>query len=245
MAERVKTPRPYRSKRREEGAARTRLTIVEAAARLFSARGYGIALAAIAAESGVAEETVYRIFGTKAGLFEAAIEALLAGGAARADVPVEDRPAIRAIHDEPDPRRQVALYAATQPGIHRRAGPLLRALRDARATDPELAHLWAEAEAARHAGQGRFISVLAERGALRPDRTPAQATDILWTLCSLAVYDLTVKERGWSDAAYQSWLTGVLVHELVGDEPTERKRGLRRGAEARTRDGPGRPARGG
>jgi hypothetical protein len=45
-------------------------------------------------------------------LFKAVIRA---GGAARAEVPVEQRPAIAAIMAEHDPRRQLALYAATQP----------------------------------------------------------------------------------------------------------------------------------
>jgi len=38
---------------------------------------------------------------------------------------------------KPDPRRQVDLYAATQPGIHRRSGPLLRALAAAAASVKE------------------------------------------------------------------------------------------------------------
>ena len=42
------------------------------------------------------------------------------------------------------PSLQVALYAATQPGIHRRSGQLLRALAGAAASDPELQSLWSE-----------------------------------------------------------------------------------------------------
>jgi AcrR family transcriptional regulator len=158
---------------------------------------------------------VYRVFGTKSGLFRAVIEALLAGGTARAETPVEDRPAIRAIHDEPDPRRKVALYAATQPGIHRRAGPLLRALRDVRANDPELSRLWDELEAWRLAGQGRFVAALAEANGLRPDRSVEDATDIVWTLCSLGVHEDLVIKRRWSDDRYEAWLAGALIRELV------------------------------
>src|SRR5512142_1779550 len=117
MAETVKTHRRYESPRRAAQAAQTRRDIVTAAGVLFRERGYGVPLTEIASEAGVVVETVYRIFGSKAGLFEATLEALLAGGAERAEVPVGERPAIRAIHDEPDPRKQVAIYAATQPGI--------------------------------------------------------------------------------------------------------------------------------
>jgi AcrR family transcriptional regulator len=218
MAESVKPRRRYESPRRAAQAAQTRRDIVTAAGRQFRERGYGVPLTEIASEAGVVVETVYRIFGSKAALFAAAVEALLAGGAKRAEVPVEDRPAVRAIHDESDPRRQVAVFAATQPGIHRRAGPLLRALRDARASDPELARLWDEMETQRLEGQGRFVRMLAERGAVKPDLAVDAAIDVLWTLCSLAVYDLLVLGRGWSDDRYQAWLTHALVCELIGEE---------------------------
>ena len=215
MAESVKPRRRYESPRRAAQAAQTRRDIVTAAGLLFRERGYGVPLAEIASEAGVVVETVYRIFGSKAALFRAAVEALLAGGAGRAEIPVEERPAIRAIRDEPDPRKQVAGYAATQPGIHRRAGPLLRALRDARGSDPELRRLWDEMEAWRLDGQGRFVRMLAERGALRPGLTVDDGIDIAWTLCSLAVYDLLVLGRGWDDERYQAWLTDTLARELL------------------------------
>ncbi len=93
------------------------------------------------------------------------IDAAVAGGAHRADVAVEERPVIRALIEEPDPRRQVALYAAAQPGIHRRSGPFLFG---AAATDPDLKALWEEIEAGRLADQGRFVGMLAE-----PDAVPS------------------------------------------------------------------------
>ena len=217
MAESVKPRRRYQSPRRAEQAAQTRRDIVTAAGLLFRERGYGVPLTEIASEAGVVVETVYRIFGTKAALFRAAVEALLAGGTGRAKIPVEERPAIRAIRDEPDPCKQVAGYAATQPGIHRRAGPLLRALRDARGSDPELRRLWDEMEAWRLDGQGRFVRMLADRGALRPGLEVDAGIDIAWTLCSLAVYDLLALGRGWGDERYQAWLTDALALELLAN----------------------------
>ena len=212
----VKPRRRYDSSRRKERAAQTRRDIVTAAGTLFRDRGYGVSMPEIAAEAGVVVETVYRIFGTKAGLFRDVVEALLAGGAARAERPVEGRDAIRALIEEPDPARQVAMYARTQPGIHRRAGPILRALRDAKAGDPELAQLWAEMEAWRFEGQGRFVGMLAGRGVLRADRTLEVAQDVTWTLCSLAVYDQLVLDRGWDDDRYEAWLAETLARELLG-----------------------------
>jgi len=172
-------------------------------------------MTAIATKAEVAVETIYRTFGTKAALFTAVVEAAVARGAGRAETPVEDRPAIRAIIEEPDSRRQIALYVATQPGIHRRSGSLLRALVAAAASDPELERLWTEIEGARLAGQARFAGMLAERGALRADVDLARARDLIWTLCSLAVYDMLVVSRGWGEERYREWLTQALARELL------------------------------
>jgi AcrR family transcriptional regulator len=218
MTERVKPRRSYDSRRRREQAAQTRQEILGAAGKLFRTQGYsGTSMVRVAAEAGVVVETIYRTFGSKAGLFRAVMEAVVAGGSARGDVPVEQRPAIRAVIDEPDPRRQVALYVATQPGIHRRAGPLLRALRDGMASDRELRPVWDEMEAWRLDGQGRFVAMLANKGALRPGLSVERARDVVWTLCSLAVHDLLVVDRGWTAERYREWLTDVLTCELLLD----------------------------
>lgn len=216
MSTNVKARRRYESPHRREQAARTRHKVVRAAQRLFLRDGYApTTMSAIATEAGVVVETLYRGFGSKAGLFGAVVEAALAGGADRAEVPVEERPAIAEMIAEPDPRRQVALYAATQPGIHRRAGPLLRAVRDAAALDAEVGQVWRELETQRHAGQGRFVGLLSSRGSLRDGLSVELATDALWTLTSLAVYDLLVVDRGWSADAYERWLVEALARELL------------------------------
>lgn len=190
--------------------------IAEAAGRLFEAHGYaGTTMAAVATAAGVVVETVYRTFGSKAALFAAVVEAALAGGIERSEVPVERRPAIAALIAETDPHRQIELYAATQPGIHRRAGPLLRAVRDAAALDPEVAKVWTELEAQRLAGQRRFTDRLASRGALREDVDADTAADLLFLLTSLAVHDILVIERGWSLAKYESWLARSLAEDLL------------------------------
>jgi AcrR family transcriptional regulator len=230
MTNPVKPRRAYRSTRRAEQAAQTSRDILAAAGVLFRERGYaGTPMPAIAAEAGVAIETIYRAFGSKAGLFKAVVEAAVAGGSARAGVPVDERPAIRAVIEESDPRRQIELYAATQPGIHRRSGPLLRALVGASASNPDLRRLWDEIEGARFTGQGRLVGMLAERGALRHGLSVEEGTDILWTLCSHAVHDLLVGARGWSAERYAAWLTAALTRELLPEtagSPTRQESSL-------------------
>lgn len=218
MSQVVKPRRRYDSRRRQEQAAQTRRDILAAAGALFRARGYaGTSMTAISTEAGVVVETIYRAFGSKARLFKAVVEAAVAGGSTRAETPVEERPAIRAIIEETDPRRQLEMYAATQPGIHRRAGPLTRALVGGAATDPELRVLLDELEAQRLNGLGRMASLLADRGVLRSGLSVEQARDIIWTLCSAAVHDLLVIERGWTSERYRDWLAAALACELLDD----------------------------
>jgi AcrR family transcriptional regulator len=216
MSEDVKPRRKYDSTRRQAQAAQTRQDILAAAQQLFLERGYaGTTLAVIAQAAGVVVETIYRAYGSKAELFKAVVQAAVAGGAARAQVPVEQRPAIAAVIAEPDPHRQLQLYAATQPGIHARAGPLMRVLVEAAATDPELARLRAQIEDERRNGQGSLAQLLADRGVLRPELPVQEAGDLVWTLSSLAVYDLLVRQRGWTPERYRDWLAAALARELL------------------------------
>jgi AcrR family transcriptional regulator len=218
MSEDVKPRRRYNATRRQAQAAQTRQDILAAAHQLFLERGYaGTTLAAIATAAGVVVETIYRAYGSKAELFKAVVGAAVAGGPDRAQVPVERRPVIAALIAETDPYRQLELYAATQPGIHARAGPLLRVLVGAASTDPELAGLWAQIEDERLNGQGRLTQLLADREVLRPELSVKEARDLLWTLSSLAVHDLLVVQRGWSPERYRDWLAATLARTLLSD----------------------------
>jgi AcrR family transcriptional regulator len=222
MSEDVKPRRRYESPRRQAQAAQTRADILAAARDAFLDRGYaGTTVADIARAAGVVVETIYRGFDGKAGLFKAVVEAAVAGGADRARVPVEQRPAVQAVIDEADPRRALDRYAATQPGIHARTGDLMRVLAGAAATDPELARVRHEMERFRRAGLGRFAQLLADREALRPGLSAAHAGDILWTLCSHATYDQLVGDCGWTPEQYQRWLAETLRRALLAAPGTD------------------------
>lgn len=212
--------RKYDSPVRRARAATTRARIVEAARRLFVEHGYaGATIAAIAAEAGVAVETVYRSSQGKAGLLAEAVRAAVAGGAQRADVPVPERPAIRRIIDEPDPVRQLELYAATQPGIWSRVGPLLRVVDAAANSDPSLSELREQISAERLNGLRNGLGgLLEQRGVLRPGLTAERAGDIVYTICGQANYQALVGDCGWSEDEYRQWLTETLVAAVLHRE---------------------------
>jgi AcrR family transcriptional regulator len=216
MSPPVKTRRPYDSRRRRAQAAQTRHDIETAADNLFRERGYAsTSMPAIAAEAGVVVETIYRAFGSKAGLFKAVIEAALAGGSERAELPPAERPAIRAVIEEADPRRKLELYAATQPGVHGRSGPLYRVLVAAADTDPELKAVLDGMETRRLHGLGSLAGQLVESGELRSELSVEDARDLIWTLCSTPVHDLLVRERKWTSERYRDWLAAALKRELL------------------------------
>jgi len=219
MSEKTSPRRRYDATRRREQAAQTRHRIVEAARTLFVDHGYtGTTVPAIAAEAGVAVETVYRSATGKAGLLAAAVQAALAGGAERAELPVEEREGIRRVVEEPDPRRQLAAYAHTQPGVWSRVGPLLRVLDSAAPSDPALQGLRADLAAQRLNGMRRFAGFLHEQGRLRPGLTAERAADVIWTLCAQANFDALVGERGWTHREYEQWLATQLAAALLPSE---------------------------
>lgn len=216
MSEESRGKRRYDAPLRRERAASTRARIVAAAHRIFLERGYaGATIPRIASEAGVAVETVYRAAPGKAGLLAAAVETALAGGTAHADLPVEQRPGIRRMIDEKDPVRKLQLYAATQPGVYGRAGPLLRVLDEAAPSVPELAKLRQRYATRRLEGMRQLAAMLAEQGALRAGLSPQRAADLLVTVCARANYDSLVTERGWTPEEYRDWVADMLVRTLL------------------------------
>src|SRR5262245_36488789 len=82
--------RRYNSTRRARQAAQTRDDVLAAATTRFTASGWaGTTINRMAAEAGVAVETVYSGFGSKKGLLRAAMDVAIVGDAA--PVPLNER----------------------------------------------------------------------------------------------------------------------------------------------------------
>lgn len=211
------TRRRYDASRRRQAAAATRRAILAAARRLFLAQGYaGTSMAAIAAEAGVALDTVYAAVGPKPVLFRELIELALSG--TDEPVPAEARDYVRAIRAEPDPRAKIATYARAVAAIQPRLAPLFAVLREAGRAEPELAALWAEI-AARRAGNMRlFIGDLAAAGGLREGLTPDEAADLVWATNAPEFSLLLVEERGWDPARFGEVLAELWARMLLPDQ---------------------------
>jgi AcrR family transcriptional regulator len=206
--------------------ARTRLAraaVVEAARTLFLERGYAATtIETISDLSDVPPATVYRLFSSKLGILKALFDVSIAGD--DESVPLQDRPHVRAVATDPDPRKQLSGFVGISRGIMSRTEPVYRILVSAAGSDPGAAALLAEQTRHRQQGQGQIARLLARGGALRPELRERDAADIIHALMSPEVYRLLVGDRGWSPERYQHWLTDTLIHQLLPPLTTRSER---------------------
>ena len=183
------TTRRYEQRQRAEDAEKTRQRIVDAVLeRLRAAPAEPVAIEKIAAMAGVARSTVYAIFGSRAGLFDAV------GTHLQAHTGYERL--VEASH-HPDARD------AFRGGL-RAASEMLAAERDTWRALRSMAQLDQEAvggsvqrwEDERAAAMARIAARLHEQGHLRPEVTAEEANDILWVITSFESFDLLHTGRG-------------------------------------------------
>jgi AcrR family transcriptional regulator len=190
---------------------------VEAARTLFLERGYGATtIEAISDVSDVPSATVYRLFSSKRGILKALLDVSIVGD--DEDVAMPDRPQVRSLLVDPDPRQQLAGFAGIATQVNGRTGPIYRILVSAATSDPDAAGLLEELTRQRHEGQSRIARSLARAGALRPKLRERDAADIVHALMSPEVYGLLVLDRGWSPDRYEAWLAAILADQLLTPE---------------------------
>jgi AcrR family transcriptional regulator len=175
--------RKYQQLRRAEAAHRTRERILDALAdRLRAAPTEPPSLDKIADHAGVARSTIYTVFGSKAGLFDAFTTALwertgLSELAAAVEVPDARDHLRRGIH------AACRMFAGDI--------EVYRVLFSMARLDPGSVGGAVEAkEQNRRGGMEYLARRLDEQGALLPGITPEYAADLLWMLCSFEAFDL-------------------------------------------------------
>jgi AcrR family transcriptional regulator len=205
---------------RRERAARTRRAIISAATEEFRASGYhGTTMAAIAERAGVAVQTVYFVFHTKAALLTAAIDAAVMGE--EDPTPPEQAQWWREGTTTRDGQRAVELFVANVAEISTRAAALDRVAHAAATTDPELLDVIAHHESLRTPAFRSYIDSLVTRGLLRRGVDPDEATDVLLTLVGSDVFLEFTQNRGWTVTRYIAWTTHALCVLLL--EPATSK----------------------
>jgi AcrR family transcriptional regulator len=206
--------RQYDNAGRQSQSEETRRQILEAARRLLIAKGYrATTVVAIAAEAGIHVDTVYALVGRKPVLLRELIEQAISG-TDRA-VGADERDYVKAIQAESDPVNKLTIYAAAVCKIQARMAPLLLALRDASATEPEAKNIWQEISNRRATNMRRLAQDLEAAGGLRPDLSVDEAADVIWATNSAEMFVLFTVERGWSPDRYESWLADTWCRLLL------------------------------
>lgn len=206
-------PRAPVTSRRERTAA-TRRRMVEAAYLLMSTRGYmETTMADIAAEAGVAVQTMYFTFHSKPAVMRAAFEFAVKGDHLP-NSPVE-RPWFAAMEQEPDDERALAIFVDATTAIFRRVLPLASVF-SALGDDPEIASLYALNGRLQRDGYRIVVDTLARKRPLRMGLSPEDATTILLVLVGIDVYRSMLVDHGWAEQRWRAWVIETVSEALFG-----------------------------
>ena len=183
------TTRRYTQQARALAADETRRRILDAMReRLREAPSEALSIERVAQDAGVARSTVYVVFGSKAGLFEALGRDLL------------DRTGFQRIVDAvalPDSRDAVRASLRAAAHVYAAERDVSRTIYSMWSLEPEAVRGTFEVvERGRAEGQRRMAERLAAEGHLRPDVTVDEATDILWVITSFETFDQLYTGRG-------------------------------------------------
>jgi AcrR family transcriptional regulator len=215
----LRAPRTYRSSHRETQARRTRQRVLRAASAVFLERGYaGATMRAIATGAEVSVPTVESLFGTKARVLKAAIDVAIAGD--DEPIPVLDRGwAGAALLTETIDEFLSIVAGVIGPAQQRSAG-LVLAVFEGSSTDLELADLSAQMIAQRGRTAEWLVDALTRKAPLREGSSKQDAIDTLWILMDPAVFDRLVRQRRWTQEAYESWFARSARRLLIADIPS-------------------------
>jgi AcrR family transcriptional regulator len=188
--------------------------------RLFVERGYrSTTIESVAEAADVSVETIYKRFGSKAGLLRAARDAAVADAPEPAEFFEFPAPPIEeALQREKDPRQQLRRLAEFSARRLERLAPYHRLLRGAGTGDPELSGVIADDHVARRTRQRANIHAIAANGPLRLE--PDEAADSYSALANPDVYLLLTDQFEWSPDRYTTWLVETSARLLlIGTDP--------------------------
>lgn len=196
---------------RQRQALETKTRIVAASRKLMALNGWTTTtIDAIAAEAGVAPQTIYAAFGNKRALLagmrevmlqDSKIPELMAQAAAESDAASKLELWAQLIRRQMDTSYDVI-------SIHRQAS----------ASDPKVAADYRKVLDNRAKTFSEFIHRL--RADLVDGIDESTATDLLWCFSNEEIYRELVNERGWPADRYEQWLGAILVAQLISGPRT-------------------------
>jgi len=195
---------------RHERAQQTRARICTAAKELFLRQGYGATtITDVAKGAGVAHQTVYFVFGSKAGLLAAVLDAEIVGDLDA--VPLLQRPEVERIATDADPVRRLQRVVTIAVDVTERLAPLYEIVRGG-AADADVRELLDRHEEQRRRSLRALVELVADD--LR-DLDVDEAADRLYALLSHEVYWLLVQRRGWSAGRWRNHVATEARRQLL------------------------------
>jgi AcrR family transcriptional regulator len=174
--------------------------MVAAASDLFATHGYaGTTMEAVAASSGMSVQSVYFGFHSKAGLLQAALDAM---------------PSAEATALDADPRRALEALVERALTEHASSGAVALAAASAAPGDEAVAEVLRGYEDRRSQAAYALVLQLRARAPLRRGTTVRRAADVAFGLLSPQLADLMVRQRGWSPRRHAQWCAELLAHTL-------------------------------
>jgi AcrR family transcriptional regulator len=183
------TTRRYEQRLRAESAEATRARILDAVyERVRATPTRPVSVEEIARAARVARSTVYQVFGSRAGLFDAlAVDVLRRGGFERVTAAVA----------HPDAREHLRLAFRAGMEVYAVYRDVHRVLFSTSAVDPEAtAGAMRRSDEARAGGMEYLARRLAEQDALRPGLSADDAAHVLFVLTGFESFDALYTGRG-------------------------------------------------
>jgi AcrR family transcriptional regulator len=205
--------RRYEQRLRAESAEETRRRILDAVYDcLRAAPTQPLSLEQVARAARVARSTIYLVFGSRAGLFDAvATDVLYRGGFDRV-VEAVAHPDARE-HLRRGVRGGMEMYAAYR-DVH-------RVLFSTAALDPgAMTGAMRRADEGRAGGMEYLAKRLAEQGQLRPELTEADAANILFLTTSFDAFDALYTGRGLPVSEVARLMVEVAERSVCREPPT-------------------------
>jgi AcrR family transcriptional regulator len=216
-------PRAYRSRRRAEGAARTRSTIVSAARDLLHDKGYArTTVTEVARRADVSVDTLYASVGRKPQLVLAVVDDILGEG--QGPIPAAQRAYVAEMVATSGLRAKLRVYADAMGRLQPEIAPLLRALAFAGEQDASCAAAFRQIDERRAANMRLLAADLRATGEVRADLDDAAVGDLVWSTNSWEYFHL-LHRRGFTPRRYADHLADLWYRALAATPSGEPKPG--------------------
>ncbi|MFD7505626.1 TetR/AcrR family transcriptional regulator [Streptomyces sp. NPDC059850] len=185
---------------RDRREALTLRTILTTARGLFAEHGYArTPIRSIAKEAGVAPQTIYAHFGSKAGVLNGLVD-LMDEEAGLPELMAE-------AGELTDPDALLGLLARASRQVRERCGDIVTMLNTGAVVSPDIATT--QAEGARRNRLG--VETVIERVRATGCGVHPKAVDIAVALMSADVHDSLVIDADWAPEDYEAWLKDILI----------------------------------